>query len=208
MHLPYIALEIFAIGFIVALKFGHAKALVSEVLPHTRENDFSFYCIRWGIFPILGIFIVATILPGIITWWIAHYARLILLQVVLMALALTAAVSAFQMAFNYVKCSECKMQRSWWNALFLVLLGAHLLASITMNFLYGWEISWFTTLAAPYLWSVLTFEPNLTLIESLPALLQFYLVQGCFVFAVAPFFAISWVVFNPKARCLKRQKAN
>ncbi len=201
MHLPYLALEVFAIGLIFALKCRVSDtAEISQQLKKKREIFLAFSFVRCALLMILAVFIIATLLPNLVIWWTAHYLRLMFLQGSLIAAALVAAVGAIQLAFTLIKDGSGKFGRSCFNILFLFISAAHLIASVSMNFLYGWEIAWFTTSAVPYLGSVLSFEPNIELLKNFPVLLQLYLVQGLFVFAITPFFNISWVIFNPQCR--------
>jgi nitrate reductase gamma subunit len=207
MHLPYLALEIFAIGLIFALKCRRNDiAEMSQQVKQNPEHFLALSLVRCTVLLILAVFMVATLFPKLVSWWTAHYLRLMSLQGLLISAAIVAAVGAIQFALILLKTAKgAKSIKGCLNALFMLILAAHLFASVSMNFLYGWEIAWFTAIAVPYLGSVLSFEPNIDLLNNLPVLVQLYLVQGLLVFAIAPFFSVSWAIFNPK--CPSRAKS-
>jgi hypothetical protein len=201
MSLPYLAFGIFVLGLIFAFKCRQKDtALIYQHIQKSSEGFLSFSFIRYAMLFILVVFITATLFPKLVFWWTAHYIRLMVIQSLLISAAILAAVGSIQFAFSLMKATEGKFGRLCFQVLFLFILTAQLLASVSLNFLYGWEISWFTAIAVPYLGSVLTFEPDTQLLNNLPWLIQLYLAQGLLVFAIAPFFSISWALFNPKCR--------
>ncbi|MDT9186479.1 MAG: respiratory nitrate reductase subunit gamma [Limnospira sp. PMC 894.15] len=69
----------------------------------------------------------------------------------------------------------------------LVGLFVQVVAGIWTAIFYGWGSSWYAGAAVPYLWSVLQFNPNISLVENLPLMVKVHIVGAFSLVGLFPF---------------------
>ena len=82
----------------------------------------------------------------------------------------------------------------------LVVLALLLVSAITgvlIATVYRFGSSWFTAIFTPYLWSVLTFQPQVSLVAPLPWVIKLHVINFFVLLAVFPFSRLVHIITYP-----------
>ena len=81
----------------------------------------------------------------------------------------------------------------------LVLLLVSVITGVLIATVYRFGSSWFTAVFTPYLWSVLTFQPQVSLVAPLPWVIKLHVINFFVLLAVFPFSRLVHIVTYPSA---------
>jgi nitrate reductase gamma subunit len=100
----------------------------------------------------------------------------------LLALWGLAALIARRLTSNRIRAVTSPMD--W---VLLVALLIQVIAGIWTALFYRWGSSWYTAFAVPYLYSLLSFRPDITLVENMPLVVRLHIVGGFVILLLLPF---------------------
>jgi len=72
-----------------------------------------------------------------------------------------------------------------------------ILSGIYVAVFHSWGSSWFAALAAPYLWSLVTLNPDITYITAMPWMVKLHIVSAWLMIAFAPFTRLVHILVVP-----------
>ncbi|HJW73553.1 MAG TPA: respiratory nitrate reductase subunit gamma [Geothrix sp.] len=185
---PYVALTLAIVVSI--LRFTWRPFSYSSLSSQFLETETLFWgssLWHWGILWVLSGHLFAFFLPEAILAWNARPLRLYLLEISGLSMALLALVGVVTLIIRRFTDRRVKVVTS---ALDLVLLGVLLFqvtSGIDVAIRYRWGSSWFSTNAAPYLWSLLKLAPRPELIVPLPWMVKIHFLSGFLVILLLPF---------------------
>ena len=79
----------------------------------------------------------------------------------------------------------------------LVLLLVSAITGVLIATVYRFGSSWFTAVFTPYLWSVLTLQPQVSLVAPLPWVIKLHVINFFVLLAVFPFSRLIHIVTYP-----------
>ena len=68
---------------------------------------------------------------------------------------------------------------------------------VLVAYLHGWGSSWFATSAAPWLWSLVKLQPDVSYIAPLPLMAKLHIVNAWLLIAFFPFTRLVHVLVIP-----------
>ncbi len=186
--LPYLSLAILIIGTVV--RFRQAPFSVSSLSSQVLEKKkLALGTIPWhlGILILLLGHLVAFLFPD--TWRLLTSNRTFLLTVEVIGFA-AAALCAFGLGMLvYRRLVTAKLQAvtTFMDLVVLGLLLTQVLIGISVALSQRWGAQWSVGTTTPYLWGLLTFQPDMSFVSDLPAVVKLHLSLAWITFALIPF---------------------
>lgn len=186
--LPYIALFSLVVVSIARLRINRFSysALSSQFLESKQ--------LLWGSMPWhIGILIVFAghLLPFLFpTLWqsvTAHAGAVIAIEVVGMIAAFMSLIGLVVLLVRRVLSRHLQAVTTPVDLLVLGLFIAQVLIGIQTAASHRWGSMWSVQTTTPYLWSLLTFRPDVTLVESLPPTVRLHIAMAWVIVLLLPF---------------------
>lgn len=152
---------------------------------------------HFGIVTILTIHLIAFLFPGLWGALTADPTRLYVIEVIGLAMALLAIVG---LTLLFIRRSTDARVLAVTTLPDWLLLGALLVQTVLgfwVAFFYRWGSDWFLHTAAPWLMSLLVFQPKIEYVSALPAAVKWHLLWGFVILAIFPFTRLVHVVTYP-----------
>jgi nitrate reductase gamma subunit len=195
---PYLAMFIFFIGTI--MRYRKAPFTYSSFSSQFLENRQHFWGLvpfHYGIVVVLLGHIVAFLIPSQILVWNSRPLRLYVLEVSALAFGLLALVGlcgALRRRLSFPKVRAVTTRMDW---IVFVLLLIQLSSGIYTAIFHPWGSSWFAAAVAPYLWSLVKLNPNVSFIAAMPLSVKFHIVMAYALIGVTPFTRLVHVLVAP-----------
>ncbi len=185
---PYVAL---ALAIVVSiLRFTWRPFSYSSLSSQFLETEALFWgssLWHWGILWVLSGHLFAFFLPEAILAWNARPLRLYLLEITGLSMALLALVGVVALIIRRFTDKRVKVVTSPLDLVLLAVLLYQVSSGIDVAIRYRWGSSWFSTNAAPYLWSLVKFAPRPEFITPLPWMVKTHFLSGFLVILLIPF---------------------
>lgn len=203
--LPYVALALFVWGTIN--RFRRDPYSVSTGSSQFLENRRHFWTVvpfHYGIIVVLLAHVVAIALPNTIIAWNAEPLRLYLLEATGLAFGLLATIGFAGVVIRRLGVGSVRVttQRSDWLVYTILLL--QLVTGVAVAVTYTWGSAWAAGTLTPYVWSLASLQPDITLVSALPLLIKLHVVGAFLLVAVFPFSRLVHVINIPNGYLVRR----
>lgn len=186
---PYVAL--FTAIVVTVYRSIYRPFSVSSLSSQLLERRWLFWGsipFHWGITIILAGHLVAILIPQSIILWNAEPLRLYLLELTGIGLALWATLGMLVLLWRRVSIARIRAVSTPMDYVVVLLLLVSMVTGILIASVYRWGSYWFTGIFTPYIWSILTFQPNAAPLVPLPFTIKlhvfnFYLLALAFPFS-------------------------
>jgi nitrate reductase gamma subunit len=198
--LPYIAFALFFIGTILRYRDRYARFAFSSLSSQFLENRKHFWGLvpfHYGIIVVLLGHLVALLVPRSVLLWNSQPLRLYILEVSALAfgvLTLVGLLAAIGRRLSVTALLRVTNKRDW---VVLALLLTQTATGVAVALTYRWGSSWFAATAAPYLWSIFSFTPDVTVMSVMPWLVKLHVINAWLLVAFAPFSRLVHVLVAP-----------
>ncbi|MCK5524198.1 MAG: respiratory nitrate reductase subunit gamma [Thiomargarita sp.] len=185
---PYICLVVAIVATIwryVTDRFSYSS-LSSQFL-ETRQLFWGSTAWHIGILGVLTAHLVGFLIPQSILWWNMEPVRLYILETTGFVLGLLALVGLFLLIYRRVTSSRIRKVTSLMDTVLFTSLLLQVVTGVWTAVFYRWGSSWFSAFATPYLWSILEFRPDVTLVNSLPLMVKIHILNAFFLVSLFPF---------------------
>ena len=196
--LPYIS--IFVAIVVTIYRATYRPFSISSLSSQLLERKQLFWGsipFHWGITIILLGHLLALLVPGGLIWWNSVPARLYLLELTGFALALWTLAGLLVLGLRRLSVARVRAVTSpmdvavWFLLLFSVATGI----DIALRYRFG--SYWFTAVLTPYLWSVLTFQPDVALVQPLPLTIKLHIANFFLLLLIFPFSRLVHIIAYP-----------
>jgi len=186
--LPYIALAIFlAVSIYRSIYRPFTVSSLSSQLLERKKLYWGSIPFHYGIVIILLGHLAALLLPGGLRLWNAVPIRLYLLEATGLALGLWALLGLLILLWRRASERKVRVVTTPMDVVLLLLLLVSVITGVLTATLYRFGSSWFTVVFTPYIWSVLTFRPQVGLVAPLPWVIKLHVINFFILLAVFPF---------------------
>ncbi len=196
--LPYMALLIF---FVVTIqRYLTQKFSYSSLSSQFLENEQHFWALvpfHYGIIVVLVGHVVAFLLPSWILGWNSHPIRLYVLEITALVFGLLTLFGLVSILWRRLTNVKARTVTSWADWVLYILLTIQAIAGIYTAVLYPWGSSWFAASATPYLWSILTLNPDINYVIAMPFMVKLHIVNACLVIGFFPFTRLVHILVIP-----------
>jgi nitrate reductase gamma subunit len=196
--LPYVALATFLL--VTIQRYRVQRFSYSSLSSQFLENRHHFWGLvpfHYGILVVLAGHVVAFLIPREVLWWNSQPLRLYVLEVTALIfglLTLIGLVAAMVRRFTTPKVRIVTSVSDWVvYALLLIQVASGIAVAVT----YPWGSSWFASSAAPYLWSLVKLNPDISYVAPMPHLVKLHLVNAWLLIGFFPFTRLVHILVVP-----------
>jgi nitrate reductase gamma subunit len=196
--LPYAAVLLALVGTIERYR-RHAYSCTSHSTQFL-ENRLHFWALvpfHAGILLVLAGHLVGFLIPGGVLAWNADPVRLLVLEGGAITAGLLALIGLTLAGIRRLRTAPIRLSTGVFDWIVYSLLLAQIAAGILLSMQYTWGSSWYAAAAAPYLWSIVRLQPDVSLVAPLPFLVQFHIVGAWLLLALFPFSRLVHVLVVP-----------
>jgi len=186
--LPYVFITIAIVGTIYRYMVNRFSwsSLSSQFLEN-KVLFFGSFPWHFGIILVLLGHIIAILIPGTVLAWNGVPIRLYLLELSGLILGLLALIGLLMFIYRRLTDSRVRAVTTSWDVLVLIILAIQVLTGLGTALLYRWGSNWFAASAVPWIWSILTFNPKVEYIASLPLLTKIHIFNALIFILLIPF---------------------
>lgn len=186
--LPYAALALFFVGTI--LRYRLQPFSYSSLSSQFLENKSHFWGLvpfHYGLLIVLAGHLVAFLTPRSILLWNRDPLRLYILEVSALACGLLTLVGLVSIVSRRLADSKVRVVTNRVDWVIYALLFVQVAGGVLVAVLYPWGSSWFSAAATPYLLSLLMFDPDLSVVGTMPWLVKLHVANAWVIVGLAPF---------------------
>ncbi len=196
--LPYISLAIFiAVSIYRSIYRPFTVSSLSSQLLERKKLYWGSVPFHYGIVIVLLAHLLALLLPGSLRLWNAVPIRLYLLEATGLALSLWALVGLVVLLWRRLSEKRVRVVTTPMDLVILALLLISVITGVLTATVYRFGSSWFTVVFTPYIWSVLTFRPQVNLVAPLPWVIKLHVINFFLLLAVFPFSRLVHIATYP-----------
>ena len=152
---------------------------------------------HWGILIILIMHLLAILLPRGLTLWNAHPIRLYLLEITGLALGLWSLSGLLVLIWRRLSNKHIQAVTTPMDVIILLLLLVSVVTGVVTATAYRFGSYWFTGVFTPYIISLFTLQPNVTLVAPLPWVIKLHVFNFFVLLVVFPFSRLVHIVTYP-----------
>jgi nitrate reductase gamma subunit len=152
---------------------------------------------HWGIVLILLGHLAALLLPNTLTAWNATPIRLYLLELTGLGLGIWTLGGLLVLIWRRISERRVRVITSPMDGVVLALLLVSVVTGVWTAGGYRFGSQWFTAVFTPYLWSLLTLQPQVGLVAPLPFVIKLHVLNFFVLLAIFPFSRLVHIVTYP-----------
>jgi nitrate reductase gamma subunit len=152
---------------------------------------------HYAILIILAAHFFALLIPRFWASLISAPIRLYILEVTGLALALTATVALCVLVYRRLTVPRVRAATSPADWLLLILLLSQVALGFWVALFFRWGADWYLHTAVPWMVSLLTFQPEIATVITLPWVVKLHFLGGFLLIAVFPFTRLVHAVTFP-----------
>lgn len=182
---PYISLTVAVV--VTAYRSIHRPFTISSQSSQLLERKKLYWGsipFHWGVTIVLAGHLVAIFLPQSIRLWDAEPLRLYLLEATGLGLGILATLGMGILLWRRLSVSRIRATSTPMDYVVVLLVLVSLVTGVATASVYRFGSLWFTGVFTPYIWSLLTFHPNIVAVTPLPFTIKLH-VFNFFLFAFA-----------------------
>lgn len=185
---PYVAVIVAVVGTI--WRYFDDRFSFSSLSSQFLEGRQLFWgSVPWhyGILVIMTGHLVGFLIPRSVLAWNGVPWRLYVLEISALIFGLLALWGLVMLIVRRVRHGRIRVVTSAMDWVLLLVLLTQVVAGVWTAIFYRWGSSWYAAFAVPYLWSLLTLSPDITLVNNLPWMVQVHIVGAFVMVALLPF---------------------
>ena len=196
--LPYAALAL--VLFVTPYRFASNRLTWSAYSTQFLERKFLFWGINpwhYGVIPILVAHILGFAFPGPIRAFLGSQENLLMVESFGLGLGLFALLGTVMLLLRRVNSGMLKQVTFGSDWLILYLLAFQAGTGIYISYFMRWGSQWYLDTAVPYLWSIVSFNPQLGYVADLPLVFKLHAACAFLIVAVLPFTKLVHMLYLP-----------
>jgi len=195
---PYVAVIVFTIATIQ--RYRQKGFTVSSLSSQFLEGRTLF----WGSIPfhlgILALFfghLIALLIPRAVLAWNGQALRLLILEVSGLGFALMTLIGLSALVFRRATNPRIRAVTSKMDVAIELLLLAQVVLGIWIAVGFRWGSSWFASTLTPYLWSLVTFSPDVSDITGMSWVIKLHVIGAFAILLMIPFTRLIHMLVAP-----------
>lgn len=205
--LPYVAMVLFFAGTIH--RYRNETFTYSSLSSQLLENKQHFWALvpfHYGILTVIAGHVIAFIIPRGILLWNARPLRLYVLEVSALIFGISTLVGLVAMIMRRLTDPRVKVVTSRADWLLYALLLLQVFTGVYVAIFHRWGSAWFAASAAPYLWSLLKLNPDISVIAAMPFMVKVHIVNAWLVIGFFPFTRLVHILVVPNQYLWRRRQ--
>lgn len=203
--LPYLSLAVFLI--VTIQRYRQRSFSYSSLSSQFLENRHHFWGsvpFHYGILFVLLLHLLGLLVPGTIMVWNSHPLRLVITEVTGLAMAVVTLVGLANIVLRRMKDPRARVVTSPSDWIVYGLLALQIATGIGVAVLHGWGSAWFATSAAPWFWSLVKLQPDVSYLAGMPWLVKLHIVGAFLLIGFFPFTRLVHVLVVPNPYLWRR----
>jgi nitrate reductase gamma subunit len=201
---PYLALIVALVVTVYrAIARPFTISSLSSQLLERRQLFWGSISFHYGIVLILLGHLLALVFPKGIVLWNAVPLRLYLLEFTGIALGVWALAGLLVLVWRRVGNARIRAVSSGMDYIVLFLLLVSVVTGVIVATTYRFGSYWFTGIFTPYLWSILTLQPQPALVSPLPWVIKLHVLNFFVLLAIFPFSRLVHIITYPLGYLLR-----
>jgi nitrate reductase gamma subunit len=171
------------------------------------ENKSHFWALvpfHYGIIFVLLGHIVALLIPKTVLLWNSMPLRLYAIEITGLALGVMALVGAVAAIARRATTPHLRVVTSRLDWLLWALLVSQIASGVGVAVMHPWGSSWFAAAMSPYLWSLITLNPESGYVTALPFMIKWHVLNAWLLLLVWPFSRLAHVLVAPNPYLWRR----
>jgi nitrate reductase gamma subunit len=202
---PYVAMVVF---FLMTIQRYRTQSFsYSSLSSQFLENDKHFWStvpFHYGILFVLVGHVVAFLFPRAILAWNGSPVRLMILEVSAMIAGLLTLVGLVNLIARRIRNPRVRMVTTVADGVLYALLLFQVITGLTVAYHHTWGSSWFASTLAPYLWSLVKLNPDITYITPMPLFVKLHVIGNFVLILFFPFTRLVHVLVIPNAYLFRK----
>jgi len=185
---PYIAITLAVVGTI--WRYSSDRFSYTSLSSQFLENRQLFWgSVPWhyGILVILLGHLVAFLIPRSILAWNSVPLRLYILEASALAFGFFTLWGLIALIYRRSSNARIRVVTTPMDVVLLVVLLTQVVAGVWIALFLRWGSSWYAAFAVPYLRSLFTFSPDISLVSNMPFMVHVHIVGAFVLVALIPF---------------------
>jgi nitrate reductase gamma subunit len=196
--LPYMAF--FTFFLVTIVRYLSRKFSYSSLSSQFLENQQHFWGLvpfHYGILVVLTGHFVAFLVPREIILWNSQPLRLYILEATALIFGILTLVGLSAAIIRRFTVSKVRIVTSQLDWLVFGLLMLEVIAGIAIALFHPWGSSWFAATAAPYFWSLLKLNPDISYVTPMPWLVKLHILNAYALILLFPFTRLVHILVVP-----------
>lgn len=196
--LPYAALAL--VLFVTPYRFCSNRLTWSAYSTQFLERKFLFWGINpwhYGIIPVLLAHVLGFAFPGLAQQFLGNQETLLALESFGLGLGLFSLLGIVVLLLrrsNSVMLKRVTFSSDW---LILYLLAFQAGSGVYIGYFMRWGSQWYLHTAVPYLWSLVSFNPQLSYVADFPLVFKLHVAGAFLMVALLPFTKLVHLLYLP-----------
>jgi len=185
---PYVAVAVAIVGTV--WRFLSNRFSVSSLSSQFLESRRLFWgSVPWhyGILIVLAGHLIAFLTPRSVLAWNGVPWRLYVLEITALAFGLLTLAGLILLIIRRAGSARIRVVTSGMDVVLLLVLLIQVVAGVWTAIVYRWGSSWYAAFAVPYIWSVIKFQPDISLVSNLPFMVQLHITSAFVFITLIPF---------------------
>ena len=197
---PYAVVLLFCVSAIYRSRLGtFTHSSLSAESPENRDHFWAIAPFHVGIIIVVAGHLLAFLVPRQILLWNARPLRLYMLETAALSAALLALVGIVMALLRPGTNGAVRMVTTRMDWLVGLLLCFQVSTGIYLAVFCSWGSSWFAASMAPYVWSLVKFRPDVSVLALMPLVVQAHVASVWALIALFPFSRLVQFLFVPYA---------
>lgn len=186
--LPYVGIAVFLAGCIYRYKAkGFTYSALSSQFVDGGGSYLATVLFHWGILMVFIAHLAVFLFPKLSLAWHSDPVRLIADQVVALAFGLGALVGLVGLFVRRIVRPRLQAVTSRMDVIIELLLIAQIALGLWIALGYRWGYSWFASDMSPYLWSIVTLNPEIDAVSAMPLVIKLHVAGAFVILGLVPF---------------------
>jgi len=187
-YMPYLLLALAIVGSIYRFTTNrYSWSSQSSQFLENRALFFGSFPWHYGIVLVLLGHIIGFFIPSAILGWNSTPVRLYILEISGLALGFLALFGLLALAYRRLTNNRVKALTTSWDVLLIIILLIQVITGLGNAILYRWGSNWYVASAVPWMWSVLTLNPNVEYVANLPLITKAHIFNALIFIGLIPF---------------------
>lgn len=205
--LPYLAMAIF---FVETIRRYFTQAYsYTSLSSQFLENRFHFWSLvpfHYGLLGTLIGHVLAFLVPKQLLLWNSVPVRLYILEITALMFGLMALVGVIHVTIRRMRYANLKAVTSRMDWILYGFLLLMITSGVTVALFERWGTSWFASAITPYLWSLIKFRPDISVVTMMPMAFKLHILSAFLLIAVFPFTKLVHVLVIPNQYFFRKRQ--
>lgn len=185
---PYVAIVTFIIGAVRRyVVTGFKYSSLSSQFLEGRSLFFGSVLFHWGIMVVFLGHLLAFLFPKATLVWNGNPVRLILLEGMAFTFGLSVLIGMAALFWRRLTTPRIRMVTTTMDIVIEILILSQVFLGCWTALAYRWGSSWFASDLTPYLWSIVTLNPQIEAVKAMPPVIQAHIVGAFVILGMIPF---------------------